>query len=196
MYAGGVFTEAGGSPANYIAKWNGRSWSALGSGVNNTVYALAVSGSGLYAGGRFTAAGGKVSAYVAEAAFVVPSPVVLQSPVLTGGVFSAWFTNAPGASFRVVGTTNLSLPVGTHAASRGCSPHPRPPAVPQPQSPHRGQRRRLVAAPRGRFPASLSLRSQQPRFPHAPRIKAFGGHIFPPSKASHPLTGGCILSVT
>jgi hypothetical protein len=48
LYAGGYFVTAGGSNANYIAKWNGRCWSALGSGMNNAVRALAVSGSNLY----------------------------------------------------------------------------------------------------------------------------------------------------
>ena len=33
LYAGGDFTTAGGVPANHIAKWNGSSWSALGSGI-------------------------------------------------------------------------------------------------------------------------------------------------------------------
>ena len=31
---GGYFTTAGGVTANYIAKWNGSAWSALGSGMN------------------------------------------------------------------------------------------------------------------------------------------------------------------
>ena len=44
LYAGGDFTTAGGVPANYIAKWNGSAWSALGSGMDSVVYALAVSG--------------------------------------------------------------------------------------------------------------------------------------------------------
>ncbi|MFH0983162.1 MAG: hypothetical protein V2A79_16705, partial [Planctomycetota bacterium] len=30
LYAGGGFTTAGGVSANYIAKWNGTQWSALG----------------------------------------------------------------------------------------------------------------------------------------------------------------------
>ena len=34
LYAGGRFTTAGGIAANRIAKWNGSSWSALGSGMN------------------------------------------------------------------------------------------------------------------------------------------------------------------
>ncbi len=58
LYAGGLFTNAGGISANYIAKWNGRSWSALGSGIDGRVSTLAVSGSDLYAGGSFTNAGG------------------------------------------------------------------------------------------------------------------------------------------
>ena len=33
LYAGGYFTTAGGTSANYIAQWNGSSWSALGSGM-------------------------------------------------------------------------------------------------------------------------------------------------------------------
>jgi hypothetical protein len=66
LYAGGIFTTAGGVPANYIAKWNGSSWSALGSGMNNWVQALAVSGSDLYAGGSFTTAGGTTANSIAK----------------------------------------------------------------------------------------------------------------------------------
>ena len=62
LYAGGDFTTAGGTAANYIAQWNGSSWSALGSGMDDALTwrcaALAVSGSTLYAGGDFTTAGG------------------------------------------------------------------------------------------------------------------------------------------
>jgi hypothetical protein len=113
VYAGGDFTTAGGSAANHIAKWDGSSWSALGSGMNGEVVALAVSGSGLYASGGFTTAGGRFSPQVAEAVFVMPSPVVLESPTLAGGVFSASFTNTPGATLTGRGTTNLSLPLAT-----------------------------------------------------------------------------------
>ncbi|OQB93629.1 MAG: hypothetical protein BWX84_00479 [Verrucomicrobia bacterium ADurb.Bin118] len=75
LYAGGWFTTAGGVAANYIAKWDGSSWSALGSGMNNGVSALAMSGSDLYVGGWFTTAGGKVSPYLARAVLDLQPPL-------------------------------------------------------------------------------------------------------------------------
>ena len=43
---GGSFTEAGGVPANNVAQWHiwEESWSALGSGVDDTVNAVAAAG--------------------------------------------------------------------------------------------------------------------------------------------------------
>ena len=66
LYVGGFFTTAGGSGANYIAKWNGSGWSALGSGLDAYVYTLAVSGSDLYVGGQFKTAGGTGANYIAK----------------------------------------------------------------------------------------------------------------------------------
>jgi hypothetical protein len=57
LYIGGYFTAAGGVMATNVAKWDGSSWSALGSGIDGEVDALAVSGSDVFAGGWFTAAG-------------------------------------------------------------------------------------------------------------------------------------------
>src|SRR5439155_155553 len=59
LHAGGFFTSAGGVAANNIARWDGTSWSPLGSGVSaqtgDPVSALAVfddgTGPKLYAGG-------------------------------------------------------------------------------------------------------------------------------------------------
>lgn len=59
LYAGGLFTTAGGVAANRVARWDGSAWHPLGAGLNNMVSALAVSEQGdLYAGGDFTTAGG------------------------------------------------------------------------------------------------------------------------------------------
>ena len=67
VYAGGSFTVAGGIIANNVAKWNGTTWSPLGTGVDGTVYALAVASNGdVYAGGVFTRAGGTAANYVAK----------------------------------------------------------------------------------------------------------------------------------
>ena len=38
LYAGGQFNDAGGQPANHIAKWDGSTWSPLGSGADLRVY--------------------------------------------------------------------------------------------------------------------------------------------------------------
>lgn len=70
LIAAGQFTTAGGLAANRIASWDGVGWSALGDGVDNVIYALAVfdSGSGaeLYVGGSFTSAGGQPIARIAR----------------------------------------------------------------------------------------------------------------------------------
>jgi hypothetical protein len=74
LYAGGRFTSAGGVAAKSIAKWDGSSWSPLGSGlgtfVSDGVDALAVfddgSGPALYAGGDFANAGGVAANYIAK----------------------------------------------------------------------------------------------------------------------------------
>ena len=70
LYAGGRFTTAGGAAASYIARWDGSSWSALGSGVSAQVLALTVfddgNGAALYAGGYFTSAGGVAAKGIAR----------------------------------------------------------------------------------------------------------------------------------
>lgn len=61
LIAGGNLLSAGGVATSAIAKWNGVSWSTLGSGLvlvgGEGVRALAVFSGGLYAGGRFSGAG-------------------------------------------------------------------------------------------------------------------------------------------
>ncbi len=66
IYIGGWFTKVGDVSANYVAKWDGSTWSPLGSGMNNYVYALAVIDSNLYAGGLFSTAGGVSASNIAR----------------------------------------------------------------------------------------------------------------------------------
>jgi len=79
LYAGGAFTTAGGNSANYIARWDGAAWWALGVGLNNRACALAVfddgGGDALYVGGWFTSAGGQVASRVARWRSATWSPV-------------------------------------------------------------------------------------------------------------------------
>ncbi|MFO1486567.1 MAG: choice-of-anchor D domain-containing protein [Verrucomicrobiaceae bacterium] len=58
LYIAGDFTVVGTVAANRVAKWNGSTWLALGSGMPESVYALAISGTSVYAGGKFISAGG------------------------------------------------------------------------------------------------------------------------------------------
>jgi hypothetical protein len=63
LYAGGNFSVGG---ALAVARWNGTSWSALGSGMDSDVQTVALDGSGnLYAGGFFHLAGGVPARHVA-----------------------------------------------------------------------------------------------------------------------------------
>lgn len=61
IIAGGQFTNASGiAAADAIARWNGSTWSALGTGINGPVFALAIQPTtgDIYAGGLYTDAGG------------------------------------------------------------------------------------------------------------------------------------------
>jgi hypothetical protein len=63
LYVGGTFPTAGGIRVNNIARWDGRSWSALGSGIAKeqfyvNISAMALSGDDLFVAGSFDHAGG------------------------------------------------------------------------------------------------------------------------------------------
>ncbi|MCX7791253.1 MAG: hypothetical protein N2378_11485 [Chloroflexaceae bacterium] len=64
VYVGGYFTNAGGIPeADYVARWDGMAWSALGGSggtgaINGPGLALALGSSNLYVGGNFSNAAG------------------------------------------------------------------------------------------------------------------------------------------
>ena len=67
LYVGGYFTQIRNGPTvNYIARWNGSTWNAVGVGANYFVNSLAVYDGELYAGGQFTAAGGAPASRIAR----------------------------------------------------------------------------------------------------------------------------------
>jgi len=69
VYAGGLFTSAGGVAATNIARWDGTNWLALGrsvTGSSGLVKTLATDGTNLYVGGSFTNAGGIMVSCIAR----------------------------------------------------------------------------------------------------------------------------------
>lgn len=107
LYAGGTFTTAGGATANHIAKWDGSSWSPLGSGVNFTVSSLAVyddgsgGGPGLYVGGQLTMAGDTPANRIAKwdgSSWSALETGVTSSPGHSSGVYAlAVFDDGSGS---------------------------------------------------------------------------------------------------
>lgn len=68
-------------PANHVAVWDGDNWTALGSGIDSDLYALAADGNGaadgggnLFAGGSFALAGNKPSSRIAHWYEAPPAP--------------------------------------------------------------------------------------------------------------------------
>jgi hypothetical protein len=118
LYVGGYFTSAGGVPANNVAKWNGSSWSALGSGLTGPhdwmggVLAIDLDSSGnLYVGGNFTIAGDKVSPYLAKC-------VLSTTPSFT-------VTFNAGANGSLSGTTIQTVAKGSNCSSVTAVPNTR-----------------------------------------------------------------------
>lgn len=113
LYAGGDFSSAGNcnSGCNRIAKWNGSTWSALGTGMNQRVNAIAFDGSGnLYAGGDFTTAGTCTTGCNRVAKWNGSTWSALGSGVNNGSVQAVAFD---GASTLYVG--------GNFTSATGCS---------------------------------------------------------------------------
>lgn len=70
VLATGLFTVIGGAAANRIAIFNGKNWSALGSGITGPVFDAAIfddgSGPAIYAVGIFATAGGQPASSIAK----------------------------------------------------------------------------------------------------------------------------------
>ena len=76
LIAGGDFTSAGGASAAHIARWNGSSWQAVGSGIGGSVFAL-----GIYDGeviARFKG-GDLVAKFAADSAKLTPDDFRLRA---------------------------------------------------------------------------------------------------------------------
>lgn len=139
LYVGGAFTSAEGSPAERIAQWDGASWSALGAGMNDTVYALKVldlgdgNGSSLFAGGAFTTAGSLSSDRIAR--YSCPNLDLALSfsesvePVVAGTgagnlthtltVSNTGSTNATGLALSLATTSTAGVSVDSVVPSQG-----------------------------------------------------------------------------
>ncbi|HYC76130.1 MAG TPA: hypothetical protein VEI02_00760, partial [Planctomycetota bacterium] len=148
LYAGGDFSYVDGTPASRIARWNGSTWSPLGSGIQGaSVRALAVfddgSGPALYASGLFTGAGGLTAPNIARwngsawspvgaGLGVGPSAIVHALLVFDDGTGEGLyaggeFMEAAGAGLggngiaRWNGSTWQHVGVANLSASAGCS---------------------------------------------------------------------------
>jgi hypothetical protein len=134
LYAGGNFRIAGGDSANYIAKWDGNLWTALGSGMNGVVVALAFDSVSrdLYAGGDFTSAGGVPANHIAKWNGSTWSPLGTgtDSAVYalafdkSGNLFAGGsFTNAGDSSANKIAKWNGSTwsPLGSGMSGSICS---------------------------------------------------------------------------
>ncbi|MBI1851100.1 MAG: hypothetical protein HYR85_12220 [Planctomycetes bacterium] len=122
LYASGSFSEASGVvAANSIARWNGSSWSALGSGMigrYSFVRCLEVfndgDGPALYAGGAFPLAGGSVTGNIAR--WKVSSRIVRHGDVNAGGgsIRDVLFVNGSAGDADRVVNIPASTPIDVH----------------------------------------------------------------------------------
>jgi hypothetical protein len=121
VFVGGIFTQAGGVAANYVARFDTttQSWTSLGSGVANgvsaPVHALAVSGSDLFVGGTFSLAGGATARQVARFNTATQSWISLGSGAANGVNGSVYAIAVSGSDLFVGG--NLTQ-AGGAAANR------------------------------------------------------------------------------
>jgi hypothetical protein len=136
LFVGGGFTTAGGQPASRIARWNGSSWSSLGTGsangVSSSVSALTAfdeDGDGpslpaLFVGGGFTTAGGIPSNNIAKwftPASCGPSLLATAGPGLdAGGAGQGPGLGRPiaGGGIDAASVDPLALATGTPASAR------------------------------------------------------------------------------
>jgi hypothetical protein len=132
----GDLVVAGGVSANYIQRWNGTSWSALGSGMNDWVNTLTTLPNGdLLAGGNFTLVDGAVSLYMAQLTTTCPATAVSYGAGCTGsgGPNVLANTSLPwiGSTFRSVATGMPAPALALGVLGFGTISIPMPAILPQ-----------------------------------------------------------------
>ena len=114
VYIGGHFTDlAGIAEANFVAKWNGTSWSALGGGAQNAVFALAVNGSNVHVGGSFSTVYVKTGALVAGTSYIAKWDGSAWSALGGGTSGNVQAIAASGSNVYVGGSFTTAYSIGT-----------------------------------------------------------------------------------
>jgi hypothetical protein len=94
VYATGEFTNAGGdSDANYIARFKGNKWEALGTGLNAKGQSIDIKGDKLIVSGNFTNAGGLDVLGIATWSGGAWGSFIFQQPSTTGIIQDILITN-------------------------------------------------------------------------------------------------------
>lgn len=142
LIAAGFFSHVDGVLCNSVARWNGTTWAAFGTGVTGSVYALAVWNGSLHVGGSMTAAGGvpisnyavwNGSAWVADAAFndtvttlatrigqTYPASYLFAGGLFTSFTIGGAFTTAAQHVARFSGSTNTWGAMGAGLGGTRC----------------------------------------------------------------------------
>ncbi len=130
LFVGGSISSAGGVPVSNIAKWDGATWSALGSGVDTAtswipVQALCVfddgSGPALFVGGEFTSAGGVPANSIAKwngSQWSALGQGVTYGPVLASVSALAVYDDGTGAALYAAGIFSTAGGVSAHNIAR------------------------------------------------------------------------------
>jgi hypothetical protein len=124
LIAGGDFTRIDGAPTDFLAGWDGTTWTSLGGGVGGgalpLVFALAqfddVFGSALYVAGTFTTAGGVPAANIARWDGAHWSP--LESGVNGFVVDMVVFDDGTGPALYVAGVISSAGGLATPGIAR------------------------------------------------------------------------------
>jgi hypothetical protein len=119
LYATGRFTHSGAAVINRIARWDGREWSRLGSGLDNTGRDVIAAGKHIYVAGYFMTAGTIPSQYFAE--WMEHEPAggpTHEHPTLAGSRTPASTSLAQNAPNPFNPTTRIPFTLATSAQVR------------------------------------------------------------------------------